>query len=348
MTTGTRNLFIGLSLATLGAALGALYWVFTTPVPPPPPPEKAPKELSGLESLPEVSGLVAGVDLTAIREHSWFTALQAESPQEEDPDYREFVDSTGFDYTRDLDRLWVGVFGPSKEPFVAGLAEGRFSREKIIAHAEKYGGELEEYRGAEIYHIDQPLRMDDPALTENVRSFAFAFLSETRLAFGTDAERVRMVLDVIAGEAPSVTSDPERRARLEASAAASQLWVADDISRWTPPRFSSAGQTLQIIREFGAGMQVGEQDITIRISLICGNSEQAESLYTNLKLALLGARFFLGSPTDPLVHALGKLLNQIELYSAGTGVEAVLNLTSAQVSELLKAAEKSAEIETSR
>lgn len=334
------NLFIGLGLALLGGGLGAAYWFFLAP--PPPPAVESIRKLAGLELLPEESGLVASLDLAALREQAWIFELTEDGPQEMEKDYRDFVESTEFDYTRDLDRLWLGVFGPGESPHVTGVAEGRFSQQKIIAHAERYGGEPEPYRGHDVYQIDDPVRLDRPELEGKVQSFAFAFLSDNRLAFGSDRDRVRLVLDVLAGEAASVASDPERKKHLEASAGGSQFWVANDLSRWMPPALADRASITPLIRELGGGVKVDAEGLTLRGTVGCHEEEQAERLHATSKLALLAGGLFLKRGDNPLARSLADLLGEVKLYAAGREVEARISLSRAQLAKLLREAAEQA------
>ena len=78
--------------------------------------------------------------LQSLRNSAFLNRLIALIPTpNEDPDYLEFVRSTGFDYTRDLDRVAIAIFPTTPLPTVVTFAEGRFDQQKIIAYALRTG-----------------------------------------------------------------------------------------------------------------------------------------------------------------------------------------------------------------
>jgi hypothetical protein len=308
------------------------YWVFLVPKP---LPERATEAnpLAGLDWLPAESGLVAGVNLEAFRQQEWLLQLldQATSDAGADKDYQEFVTSTGFDYASDLDQLWLGFYGPSDKPFVVGVAEGKFSREKLTGHALRYGGQITEHREFEIYQVDDPIRSD----SQQAGSFAFAFLAKNRLAFGSDTERVKLLLDTAAGESTSVGGDEARRARLEKASAGQQLWASNDLSRWTLSYLQKQKDIAALLKELGAGIAISPTGLRLQTVALCHEPEQAERLHDNLKLLLLAGRLYLRGDSNPLVQSLGKSLSDIDLYQEGPVVQAELELTQTQVTALL-------------
>ncbi len=74
--------------------------------------------------LPSNEGIVLVVDRAVIAQ------LAGEAGGEE-PEYREFIEKTGFDFRKDLDRI-VAVIG---EPASYYVASGRFDWKKISAYA---------------------------------------------------------------------------------------------------------------------------------------------------------------------------------------------------------------------
>jgi len=133
-----------------------------------------------LNQLPADAPGVAYIDVAALRklQNSPLAAFLgiANSNPAEDRDYREFVRSTGFDYTRDLYRVavafWPAAFlarsssPAAKEIIVA--AEGRFDEQKIDAYA-LHNGKMETRGAQSIYEIPGP----PPT--------SFEFLSPTRI-----------------------------------------------------------------------------------------------------------------------------------------------------------------------
>ena len=339
-----RNLFIGLTLTVIGGGAGWFYWGLTQPGVAPPPISvsfPAPPETirTGLDALPTESGLIVGLDLAAVRKRPWFLQLLDEGDQKTDADYQDFVASTGFEYTRDLTRLWLGVFGSTKEPSFAGVAEGDFSREKILAHAKRYGATSTNYRGTTIIEVNEPLRIQNSAINDQMSSFALAFLQDGRMAFGSDSERVQMVIDVIAGKRPSIGRNRDRAARIYASVGDAPMWVVNDLNRWMPPQLAKYADVTSLIREFAGSMEIHRSATRLHGSILCNNAEQASKLKTNLKLLLLTGGFLLKRSDQLAMRTFAGHMGKIETSVVGSRVRIVLELTPAELIELLDQAE---------
>lgn len=93
-----------------------------------------------LSLLPPQAPYVVYVDLQTLRNSAFLNRLVALIPAPtEDPEYAEFVRATGFDYSRDLDRIAIAVSPTTPLPTVLTFAEGRFDQQKIIAYALRTG-----------------------------------------------------------------------------------------------------------------------------------------------------------------------------------------------------------------
>lgn len=88
-----------------------------------------------LQALPPGDGPVLFVDFEILRKSGVLDEI-AGSPAAEEADYRNFVEATGFDYRRDLDKAAV-AFLPQGNFFVA---RGRFSFDRLARYAQVSGG----------------------------------------------------------------------------------------------------------------------------------------------------------------------------------------------------------------
>jgi hypothetical protein len=103
--------------------------------------------------LPAQSPYVVYADVSALRNSAFLTKLVAMSPAStQDADYTEFVRETGFDFTRDLDRVGIAMVPSSSEPVVYVIAEGRFDQAKIAAYTLK-AGRAEQRNGLTTYIV---------------------------------------------------------------------------------------------------------------------------------------------------------------------------------------------------
>jgi hypothetical protein len=90
------------------------------------------------ETLPRESGAILYIDWAALRSTGLMTSL-AKSKAAEEPDYKQFVNETGFDYTRDLDALAASFV--NGDLFAA--IRGKFEWKRLTAYASAHGGSCE-------------------------------------------------------------------------------------------------------------------------------------------------------------------------------------------------------------
>jgi hypothetical protein len=132
-----RTVIIVLSLVVVVLAAAGYFFLHRRSVATDSMPGTAPTILS---QLPPQAPYVIYADLAALRSSAFLTRLIALIPTpNEDPDYLEFVRSTGFDYTRDLDRVAIAIYPTTPLPTVVILADGRFDQQKIASYALRTG-----------------------------------------------------------------------------------------------------------------------------------------------------------------------------------------------------------------
>jgi hypothetical protein len=123
--------------------------------------------------LPEGKGATLFVDVEALR-RSGVLDLLAGSRVAEEPDYRKFVEESGFDYREDLDAVLASFQGDS----VYLLVRGRFDFNSLKRYTERQGGNC--YNGfcrmpasRQDRHISfRPLKRDLLAMAVSTDSFA--------------------------------------------------------------------------------------------------------------------------------------------------------------------------------
>lgn len=322
------------ALALVALVLYVTYQGRPKPIPRPPATAQ-----EGLAWIPAQATLLVGVDLAGLRQQGWLlgTIEQVAGNVREEPDYAAFVSATGFDYSRDLDRVWLGAFGPAKQPPIAGVAQGRFARSRIIGYARQQGATLHRHQGLEIYE----LRFAPAAVGEPPRPFAFAFLDDSRIAFASDVERAGMVIDCWLGRAPAIASDASRRNELQQLAAGWQAWAVDTAGLWeslfsgNQPGPSDVGS---VIAQLAVGLRASEQGLELGAEARCREPGQAKRLHDNLKLMALLGQVALSRQENETMQALGEALKQLSLAQREEIVEARLLLSPATVDKLLRAA----------
>jgi hypothetical protein len=136
-----------------------------------------------LSRFPAGDSLAMSIDVATLRA----AGMLEESKAPLEPDYKHFLDGTGFDYKRDLDSV-VASFSGSGNFFIA---RGRFNWGKIQAYAVREGGscykDLCRIQGSKPErHISfLPLRDDAIALAVSMDDLAATQLTKTGLPITT-------------------------------------------------------------------------------------------------------------------------------------------------------------------
>jgi hypothetical protein len=215
--SSTNRAWIVVALVIILAAAGTA--VYLHHLQRPLPATSAGTEPDIMTELPPGAPVIAYIDVAALRKLQGsplavMLGLAGADPKQ-DPDYQNFVRDTGFDYTRDLDKVAIAVWLTSLptpnqglgENQAVAIAEGRFDRDKIKAYALRYGRAVTQ--GTQSFYV---VRGDPPV--------AFAFLSTARLVLRNGEN-----LTVLA-PAPSSSQKDSTQARVNRVAGAPIFAVA--------------------------------------------------------------------------------------------------------------------------
>lgn len=131
-----------------------------------------------LARLPADSTSVVYLDFQELRASAFLSQILAWAPRPQtEEEYGKFVQATGFDYERDLDRVGVSFSGSAQSPKTMAVAEGRFNRKKIESYSAHFGT-LKTASGKTIYAVN----LSNPA-----RAAYFTFLRDDEVAICNDA-----------------------------------------------------------------------------------------------------------------------------------------------------------------
>src|SRR5271156_7235643 len=93
-----------------------------------------------LRHMPADAEAVLYIDLDAVRQSPFLSELYKWAPEPKaDADYAQFLQSTGFNYERDLDRVSIALLKHGQDSILFAVADGRFDRKKISAYASQSG-----------------------------------------------------------------------------------------------------------------------------------------------------------------------------------------------------------------
>src|SRR3984957_5430433 len=242
-----------------------------------------------LALTPADANSVVFADVAQLRTAPFFKALGDWVPkaQQVDADYAKFLQDTGFDYERDLDRIAVATIkrGETTEFFAVG--DGRFDRKKINAYVSEFGTH-DKKDGREVFTA--PLK-------GSASKISFAFLHQNRIALTDDPDLASLLRNPVRGADANQWS--ERFDRLGGSPVFAVFRQDANVGTEIAARTQNAAQAQQL-----ASLLNQLQWITL-----AGVPEQ-----NRLRLVAEGE-----CPNDATAHDLADVLNGIRI-SAQAGL----------------------------
>lgn len=286
LSSGKRALIAVAVLLLLAAgAAGIVLYRMHRPL----PPASAGKPPDIMSLLPPDAPVVIYIDADALRglQGSPLAAvLGLASPgPKEDRDYAQFVQETGFDYTRDLDHAAIAVWpaglatqaNPAGDDRATILADGHFDQKKITAYALRTG--RAENRGLQtVYEVP-----GKPPV-------AFEFLSPDRIELASGNDPVALL-----SSANPLPRDPVMQDRISRVAGAPIFGVArmDQLPESFYSNFRNAPQLNHYIRSLRAlslaGKPTGDR-IDLALDAECDSMKNALEISTLLEtFRMIGA-----------------------------------------------------------
>jgi len=131
-----------------------------------------------LSRMPENASAVVYLDMAELRSSQFLTQLFQWAPKPElDRDYAQFLQATGFNYEKDLDRVALAIHREPQNSTAFAVADGRFDRKKIEAYAAQFGS-LKTADGKILFAVP---------LNGSNRKAYFTFLRPDRIAWANDS-----------------------------------------------------------------------------------------------------------------------------------------------------------------
>lgn len=274
-----RRLWIGLvvAIAVIAAAAFALHHFLGS--------GDEDSRQTALALIPADTDSAVLADVAQLRAAPFFAALGdwAPQPQQVDADYAKFLQDTGFNYQRDLDRIVVATIkrGQTTEFFAVG--DGRFDRKKINTYVSEFGTH-DKKDGREIFTV--PLKGSS-------RKISFVFLHQNRIALTDDPDLSSLLKNPAHG-----TDADQWRERFERLGGSPLLAVSRQdagVGSQLAPRTANGGQAQQLA-------QLLDQ---LQWITLAGVPEQ-----THMRLVFEGE-----CPTDATARDLSDVLNGIRMFA---------------------------------
>jgi len=283
-----------------------------------------------LSALPAGAPTLVYLDLAAVRASGFYRHRPNPGPITlPNKDYTNFIQSTGFDFEKDLDRVVIASWPPSlsKEPKkTVAVADGRFDREKIRDYAMRKG-KLDHQEGKEVFLF--------PA--GNGASWnSIVFLDDHRIALIEGPSIAPLFANASATDA---VGDParERAARVDGAAAFAITRVPPVPANFAPGGAQSAELAAMARSVQWITLAAQPEGDNLRVSLEgeCDNDADARQLQAALQLLRMFGRASLESPKtrqsmDPAAFGvLQSVLNDADIAAAGERVRILVELTPA-------------------
>jgi len=295
LTSKTRAL-ISVAALLCVAAIAAAWYLHggnKAVAPAPAHPGTPPTIFSELPATAPVIGYADVADLRTLQNTPLASVLGIAAPgPQQDREYRDFVRDTGFDYTRDLDKVAVAFWPSNLMQAAAGIgqnrvlavADGRFDQQKIEAYALRTGKSFKD--GARTLY-DVP---GNPPV-------AFEFLSPTRILIASGQDPVSLL--TIGG--PS-SNDAAMQARISRVAGAPVFAVArtSNLPKDFYSNFENSPQLEQLarsIQEITMSAQPDGQDIHTVVDAQCNSTKNAIYISTLADTFRIFGRAELGEPS---------------------------------------------------
>jgi hypothetical protein len=287
--------------------------------------------------MPEAR-VIAGADLRAARTSPFGLFLLDRGRTAEDPQFRRFLEATGFDPREDLYEVVLASTDDPEEHRGLILARGLFDVERISALASQHGMSASTYEGALVLTALPGERKDTPA-----EPGSLSFLNRS-IAVAGDAASVRAAIDRYRrGGAPL---HPALAARVMDLSRRYEFWsvsLAPAVEwRITPVPDQQLGDLLrnhplQGIVETSGGVKLGPE-IAVDAEVVARSDKDAAALADVVRFV---AGMMAMNATDPKAAGAVKLLQSLKLVVEGARVKLSLRIPEADMEKVFLAAQAS-------
>jgi hypothetical protein len=221
-----------------------------------------------LSLIPKDPRMIAGVDLNRAKASPFGQRILAEI-KEEDRNFQQLVESTGFDPRRDLREAILATDGKTGENTVI-LASGTFDPSKISAFLRAKGAAPSIYKGVELWADPKKANPDG----------SMAIVDSSLAIFGKDAA-VRAAIDRRASSGSALSAELEKRI---AEWSANDAWIITTVpftelgvNKDGQNRVMPAGLSSDAIRAVGAGVRFGK-DFLVSGEALTRSDKDAQAL----------------------------------------------------------------------
>jgi hypothetical protein len=293
-----------------------------------------------LSEVPAGAPTLVYADLAAIRASAFYQQRPDRGPIAlPDRDYADFVQSTGFDFEKDLDRVviasWPSGLAPEKKQTIL-IADGRFDHRKIHDYAVRKG-KIDRQEGHEVFLFpsDNPSSGNaSSGKQEQKRWNSITFLNDRRIAI-VEGASISPLLQHPAENGPGGDPARDRAARVAGAAVFAITRVPPIPANYSPGGIQSA-QLLNLARSLQwitlAARPEGN-DLRVSLEGECLSAMDARQVQAALELfRMIGSAGLASSKTrqsmDPAtLNVLETMLKSADVSASAERVRILVELT---------------------
>jgi hypothetical protein len=283
---------------------------------------------SGLLSLvPAGAKIIGSVDVTRARDSDFGQYLLSKA-QNEDANFQEMIEQTGFDPRRDLQSIIFASDGPGtagKHSSFAILARGNFDTARIEALAANKGATIVKYQNVDL--IVQPKK--------NGEQTAIGF-PEVGVAAMADLATLKGIIDNLA--APTVL-DPDMAKTINGLGNSNDAWYVSLVggSFLAGHMGNEAGaqsRALQGVIASSGGVKLGAT-IATTFDAVTRSPQDATSLSDVIRF--MASMVQMQRQNDPKAGILASALDGMTLENSGSAVHVAVSMPEKSLEELAEA-----------
>jgi hypothetical protein len=275
-----------------------------------------------LALVPAGSKFVAGVDLDRAKSSQLWQYVAANA-HNDNKDFADFIQQTGFDPRRDLQQLMLAASTPQagQEPKVAILGRGNFDLDRIRVCAKQKSLALERSNGVEIF-VDRDVKTSGPN--------TFAFLGNGIAVLG-DTPTVKGIVENRSGAS---ALDASMQAEITKTAGDNDVWFVSlvtgtEIAHLNPSAANggeatpvgsqgwSQAQALQSIQKASGGIQFGDM-VRVTFDAVTRSAKDATSLADVVRF--FASMVQMQRQKDPRAAMAADAFDKMELATNGEAV----------------------------
>lgn len=288
-------------------------------------------DLPLLNLAPAGTRVVFGANVTEARMSPFgqFILMHFNEATDNDSNFQNFVQETGFDPRQDVQSL-VGVSsGDKAAPQNAIIVRAMFDQSTLEAAARNMGDTIQNFQG-----VDMILFKNGKTHNGRTAQGAVAFLASDILVAGDSPT----VMQIISNRAAPTSLDPTLLNQIHKVSATNAIWFvsivpgADLLAKMAPnPQQAQRGQVLQAIVASSGGVELGDQ-VSLSFDAMARSTQDAISLADVIRFG--AGMVQMQSDKDPTEALLSNALNNMNLSVNGSAVHVDLIIPEQAIEQL--------------